>query len=203
MCLSRNQLLFILFTFAVIIIVLISTSKKSKQGNEYYSRRRRVGCSTCGGKKVEKYRYINVLSATEKATKLADRIQQAYNLYVAIQKKLPQIKKMYATITDWEALKPKLCLWAKDKKLVSGLIALITKRIEKGNLSAKSENRLRKLKVLFLKLQALQASLSVVGDILSLVPSAPNEVKVMVNVLSNLDNSILQLFSAAGVQICL
>jgi len=215
MCLNRKQVIILLCVCIGIVVLCIfahkftstptstPTSTSTSTFSEHYS--------CCSGKKKEKkgekkekYHYISFsdLSQVEKATRLAARIQQAYNLYMAIKNKIPQIKQMYATVTDWDKLKAKMCIWANDKKLISGLVAVINKRLDKGNLSSIAESRLRKVRNALLKLQGLQAALSTISGFLTLIPNVPNEVKIMVDVLSNLDNSILQLFSAAGVQIC-
>jgi hypothetical protein len=180
---SINQKTIILCLLIVIAILSIIIIIKSNKKNKPVS------------KKNENYRYqFSALSNAEKGAKIAEKIQQGYDLYIKIKENIPKIKNMLETLTNWDKLKSKMCLWASENQLISGLIAIVKKALESNKIKSKPilSNRLEKLKTYLYRLQAVAAAAKSVSDILTILPIS-DDIKNKVNTFSNIDKNLLEL----------
>jgi len=147
--------------------------------------------------KKEQYRHhrqFAALNNAQKAAKIAEKIQQGYELYIKIKDNIPKIKNMFETLTNWDKLRSKMCLWASQNQLISGLIAIIKKALESSKIKSKPilASRLEKLKTYLYKLQAVAAAAKSVLDILTILPIS-DDIKNKVNTFANIDKNLLEL----------
>ena len=185
MSINQKTIIFCLLIIIVILIVFIirhSYKKKEQLKKDQLE--------------VEQYRYhqFAALSNAEKAAKIAEKIQQGYDLYIKIKDNMPKIKNMFETLTNWDKLKSKMCLWASQNQLISGLIAIVKKALESTKIKSKPilASRLEKLKTYLYRLQAVAAAAKSVSDILTILPIS-DDIKNKVNTFSNIDKNLLEL----------
>jgi len=155
-------------------------------------------------KKVEYYRrQFALLSATEQAAVLAKKIQTAWDTYILIKNNIPKIKNIFEKLTDWNILKSKMCNWAKNKKLLPGIIAVLNKAINNSNIKQSVKDSLTTFKNKLVKIEATIAAISSIGSVINtLIPSMPSQAKDAINVFNDIDSNLVDLFSKAGVNIC-
>ena len=153
-------------------------------------------------KSNENFRYqFSALSRAKQGEKIIEKINQGIKLYNKVKSIIPKVKKIFETMTDWNKLKNKMCLWASKQQLLAGLIAVTKKAMNIPNLQTNILTILEKLKQFLIKLQIYQAMSVSVKGILNLIPNIPNEIITGVNIFANIDNNIVDLFSKAGLNL--
>lgn len=159
-----------------------TSNSKTENVKEYYNRHYN--------------RRITVVSARKKAEVLAKKLKKLIELYEMYKVHIPKIKQYLEIVTDWNKLKKKICIWAGDKKLIVGLIAVINKALKETRIRSneKLKKALESLKTLLIKLEAAVAFVSAAETVLLLFPDLlPDNVKKGMDLFKNLDKNIIVL----------
>lgn len=150
----------------------------------------------------EYYRYqFSALSKAEQAARIVEKIKKGIELYNKVREMIPKFKRMFEVMTDWNKLKSKMCMWASNQQLLSGLVAVCTKAIAEPKIQPNVRGILEKVKRILIKLQVYQATAIGVKNVLDLLPGIPGEIKTGVNIFVNIDNNIVDLFAKAGLNL--
>jgi hypothetical protein len=176
-------LIIILFIAIYYFNNIIKKANKIKKTNEYY-------------------RYqLSLLNKAEQAARLVEKVKKGIELYNKVKNMIPKIKKMFEIMTDWNKLKSKMCLWASNKQLLSGLVAVINKAIKSSKIKPYVRTILEKVKRILIKIQVYQSIAVGAQNILDLLPGIPNEIKSGVDLFVKIDSNLVELFSKAGLNL--
>ncbi len=143
----------------------------------------------------ENYRYLDKLSALQKAEILAKRIEQAVEFYEFVKKELPVFKDKLLQMFDVKDLKNKLCEWNNENKLLQGLIKTITNVLQKNITNKKIVDYLSKIKYSLSKLLSIKEALSISSTILSLIPNKKS-LQTKIDDLSNFDKKLFDMIQS-------
>jgi hypothetical protein len=159
----------------------------------------------------ENFRYYSMtpMTSTQKAAILVEKVQTSIVLYQFIMENKDKIKDTIKMFTNWDQLKQKVCEWTSQKKLLTGLIAVLQKAQEKvinSNDQRIVKNRekflkvIRKVSIALSKLLVAVAVAKTLQPILSFVPSgsASNQIKDIVNKFTNIDSTLLEIIPEFG-----
>jgi hypothetical protein len=143
----------------------------------------------------ENYRYLDKLSALQKAEILAKRIEQAVEFYEFVKKELPVFKDKLLQMFDVKDLKSKLCEWNNENKLLQGLIKTITNVLQKNITNKKIVDYLSKIKYSLSKLLSIKEALSISSTILSLIPNKKS-LQSKIDDLSRFDKKLFDMIQS-------
>ena len=143
----------------------------------------------------ENYRYLDKLSALQKAEILAKRIEQAVEFYEFVKKELPVFKDKLLQMFDVKDLKNKLCEWNNENKLLQGLIKTITNVLQKNITNKKIVDYLSKIKYSLSKLLSIKEALSISSTILSLIPNKKS-LQSKIDDLSRFDKKLFDMIQS-------
>ena len=175
--------LLLLLILCILIFILYQQKKlKNRKESFYYS--------------------FAALSQAEQTAIIIKKIQQGIDLYNTLKSYFPKLKKLFETVSDFNILKQEMCKWASQQQLLQGFIAIINKILNQTNLGNTVRNILTKIKNALLKLQANVAVAKIVSNLSSLIPGLPSAIKDGLNIFSNIDSNLVQLFKSIGVDIC-
>ena len=172
--LKQNQTIILICLLLLLVLIIFILYFKNKQK-----------------KSKENYQGFAAAASAQKVKTIVALINKAYDAYQFINSKIPQILEIYKTLTNWNILKPKICEWASQNKLITGLLHVIEQVQMKKKLSQKATKILNSLKSYLLKLQLGIAVVKQVKSVTDLIPSdVLSSVKSKLDTLSNLDKSI-------------
>lgn len=146
----------------------------------------------------EYYRSISTpggLSSAEKVAILVEKIQLGIKLYNQVQTELPKIKENLSLLTDWNKLKTKICLWAKENKLLTGLISVLQKAYNDTRIKESSKKIIKKMIYLLTKLLVVVSIANTLKGLLSLAPALPSNIRSAVDKFSNVDSALLDIIT--------
>lgn len=129
----------------------------------------------------------------QKVAVISKYILEAYTVYTLITQKIPEVKNMLQTISNWNILQPKLCKWAQNKQLIPGLLNLVNTVLQKKQLSQSVTGALQSFKKVLLKLEVGMTIVHTVKSISDLLPAIPSDVKSYIDTIDNMDNSLITL----------
>lgn len=183
-----NKYLLITIILLILLIVLIKLKNilntKNNNNFEFY------------------YLDISGLSEAQKAAILIKKIEEGVEYYNKVKQYLPKLKEIYEKITDWNILKPKLCNWASQNKLLPSLVYLIDKVMEKYPImSDKVKNSLTKFKTILLKLMSYMSIAIALKLIMKLV-KVPDDISSKILIFTNIDKNILNILNQIGIDVC-
>lgn len=159
----------LLFLLIVVLLVCIHTQKENYRQTE------------------------ETIILTQKAKVLSDYILEAYKMYQLITQKIPELKNLLQTVSNWSVLQPKLCKWAENKQLIPGLLNLVDRVSAKKQLSASVSKALQSFKTLLLKLEVGMTIVHTVKSVSDFLPLLPSDAKSAIDTIDNMDNSLITL----------
>lgn len=178
------SLLLIVIIIITIIIIRLNGKNKEKKLFEYY-----------------RYHQFSALSRAEQAIKIAEKIKKGIELYNKVRTAIPKIKKIFETLTDWNKLRSKMCLWASKQQLLPGLLTVINKAINSSKIKPRVRTILEKVKRILIKIQVYQSVALGIQNILDLLPDISNNIKSGVDLFVKIDSNLVELFSKAGLNL--